>query len=107
MFEPANVQPPQQEPNQRRHTRNRSQKSKIQYYNNRNTGRKPRTGNRPTRRHENSKSSFGQGGEGGARVVVIPHPYQKKIEVPDSDKKQLSLCMAKSQTITKYKVIKF
>jgi len=28
------------------------------------------------RRHENSKSSFGQGGEEGARVV-IPHPYQK------------------------------
>ena len=63
--EPANVQPPQQEPNQRRHTRNRSQKGKIQYYNSRNTGRKAKTGNRPMRRHENSKSSIGQGGEGG------------------------------------------
>lgn len=71
--EPANVQPPQQESNQRRHTRNRSQKSKIQYYNSRNTGRKAKTGNRPMRRHENSKFSIGQGGDEGA-WVVIRHP---------------------------------
>lgn len=74
VFEPANVQPPQQERNQRRHTRNRSQKSKIQYYNSRNSGRKAKTGSRPMRRHENSKSSFGQGGDVGALVVIVTLP---------------------------------
>lgn len=71
VFEPTNEQPPQQEPNQRRHTRNRSHKSKIQYCNSRNTGRKVKTGNRPMRRHENSKSSFGQGGEEGSRLSLL------------------------------------
>lgn len=54
-LEPTEAEPPQPEPNQRKHTRNRSQKSKLQYYNNRNTARKVKTGNRPMRRHENSK----------------------------------------------------
>lgn len=53
-FEPAEPQPPQQESNQRKHTRNRSQKRKIQYNTN-NAGRKVKTGSRPMRRHENSK----------------------------------------------------
>ncbi|KAL9950514.1 hypothetical protein ACROYT_G043023 [Oculina patagonica] len=53
VLEPAPVQPPQQETNQRRHSRNRSQKNKIQYYNSKNNGRKVKTGNRPMRRHEN------------------------------------------------------
>ena len=54
-FEPAEVPQPQQEVNERRNARQRSQKSKIHHYNTKYTAQKAKSGNRQMRRHENSK----------------------------------------------------
>ena len=57
-FETTEVEPPQQQVNQRRNAHQRSHKSKIHHYNTKHTGRKVKTGSRQMRRHENSKYLF-------------------------------------------------